>query len=163
MKLSAFAKLHAAFSKPLKCHSASVWKCPNESADCYFKQASGWVHTSANWIRVSSAPNSHSRRLWPALYGAGTHISAVALLRFAQEPCASFGSFQVRIQPKIQAETVNEDALDSCMLICEPMLKQCWSLLAACINWQSVLRLRPVISKLKPVWTRPALGRLWSL
>ncbi|PIN99305.1 hypothetical protein AB205_0212820 [Aquarana catesbeiana] len=43
---------------------------------------------------------------------------------FAQEPCVSFGLFQVRIQPKVRAEigpeTVNRDTPDSC---CEPHAK----------------------------------------
>lgn len=49
----------------------------------------------------------NSRRFWSALYGAGSHMPAAGLVRFA-----FFGPLQTKIQAEIGLEIVNQHAPD---------------------------------------------------
>lgn len=76
-----------------------------------------------------TACNSHDRRLWPVLNGAGSHSPVVATAHTGKCSCASFTPFQVWIQAHFWTwfapETDNRDVSD-------PPL---WVTATAIVNW----------------------------
>lgn len=70
---------------------------------------SGWVHTYANWMRVSPQQICMTRWVWLALNGVGSHISGGAAAESTTKgSCASLAPFQVGIQAKIQTWFASE-------------------------------------------------------